>query len=231
MSISIIIPAYNEYANLTILINEINNSLKNKIDYEIIIVNDCSTDNTENLFKKEIFKKCIILRNEKKSGQSYSIWRGIKRANYNTIVTIDADLQNNPNDIINLYNKFIENNKIKLVGGIRIKRKDNLIKIISSKIANKVRILILNDKCPDTGCSLKIFDKKIFLSFPYFDGMHRFLPALFNGYNFGTLFIDVDHRTRKFGISKYGTIDRLFRGIRDIIKVKRIIKSYLSNDK
>ncbi len=230
MSVSIIIPAYNEYPNLTILIDEINNSLKNKINYEIIIVNDCSTDSTQNLLKNKIFNNCVILNNKKNLGQSYSIWRGAKKANYNIIVTIDADLQNNPIDIIKLYNAYMNNDKLKLVGGIRTKRKDNFIKVYSSKIANKVRMMILKDRCPDTGCSLKVFDKKIFLSFPYFDGIHRFLPALFNGYNYDTLFINVDHRTRKFGLSKYGTIDRLFRGIRDIIKVKRIINKNSTND-
>ena len=75
----------------------------------------------------------------------------------------------------------------------------------------------------DTGCGLKIFDKNIFLSFPYFNGIHRFLPALFKGYGYKTNFINVNHRERKYGKSKYGTIDRLFRGIRDIIKVKKII--------
>ena len=82
-------------------------------------------------------------------------------------------------------------------------------------------LIILKDNCKDTGCSLKVFDKKIFLSFPYFDGIHRFLPALFKGYGYKTKFINVNHRKRKYGVSKYGTINRLFKGIRDIIKVKK----------
>ena len=88
-----------------------------------------------------------------------------------------------------------------------------------------LKMAILNDNCRDTGCSLKVFDKKIFLSFPFFDGIHRFLPALFSGFNHKTTFVDVDHRSRKFGKSKYGTIDRLYRGVKDIIKVKKIIKN------
>ena len=101
---------------------------------------------------------------------------------------------------------------------------DSFIKVISSKIANGIRSKILNDNCRDTGCSLKVFDKQIFLSFPFFDGMHRFLPALFKGYGYKTMFIDVNHRKRKFGVSKYGTMNRLFKGIRDIIKVRKILK-------
>ena len=109
--------------------------------------------------------------------------------------------------MIQEYNK---DKDLVLVGGIRLNRKDNFLKKISSKIANKIRMLILKDNCEDTGCSLKIFDKKIFLSFPLFDGIHRFLPALFTGYGKKTIFVDVDHRPRIYGYSKYGTFKRLF---------------------
>ena len=112
---------------------------------------------------------------------------------------------------------------IYLVGGIRLKRKDNLIKKISSKIANSVRSKFLNDGCVDTGCSLKVFDKNIFLNFEFFDGIHRFIPALFSGFGYKTFFINVDHRKRKYGRSKYGTLSRLINGLRDMIKVKKMI--------
>jgi dolichol-phosphate mannosyltransferase len=231
MSVTLIIPAYNEYLNLTILIDEINNHLSRNLEYEIIVVDDCSNDNTEELFKNNKFHNCIYFRNPKNLGQSHSILNGVKRSNFDIIITIDADLQNNPNDILNLYNIYIQNEQFKLVGGIRYKRKDSIIKIISSKIANNVRRFILDDDCPDTGCSLKIFDKRIFLSFQFFDGIHRFLPALFKGFNYKTKFVRVDHRSRKYGHSKYGTIDRLFRGINDLFKVKKIIKNYnIKND-
>ena len=93
----------------------------------------------------------------------------------------------------------------------------------SSKIANFVRSRILKDNCPDTGCSLKIFDKKIFLQFPQFDGIHRFIPAFFNSYNQRVIFVSVDHRERKFGKSKYGTFMRALKGIKDLIRVYKII--------
>ena len=112
-----------------------------------------------------------------------------------------------------------------MVGGIRKKRKDNLLKIFSSRIANIIRKLILNDNCDDTGCSLKVFDKNVFMLFPFFDGMHRFLPALFIGHSKKTFFTNVDHRKRIYGKSKYGTFKRLFGGIRDIIKVKKILRN------
>ena len=120
-------------------------------------------------------------------------------------------------------NKYFQNKSVKMVGGIRKNRKDSSIKILSSKIANYIRMKILNDNCQDTGCSLKIFDKKIFLKFPYFNGIHRFIPALFSGQGYETAFINVSHRARTTGISKYGTIDRLFKGILDVYKVKKII--------
>ena len=231
MSVSLVIPAYNEYLNLTILIDEINNHLNLNLEYQIIIVDDFSNDNTEELFKNNKFPNCNYLRNPKNLGQSYSILKGVQEAKFDTIITLDADLQNNPNDILNLYSIYKKNEEIKLVGGIRYKRKDSVIKIVSSKIANNVRRFILDDDCPDTGCSLKIFDKGIFLSFPFFDGIHRFLPALFKGFNYETKFVSVDHRSRKYGNSKYGTIDRLFRGIKDLFKVKKIIKNYnINND-
>ncbi|MDC0216872.1 glycosyltransferase, partial [Pelagibacteraceae bacterium] len=187
-------------------------------------------DKTKDLFLNNKFLNCNYLKNSENLGQSQSILRGIKESTFDTIITIDADLQNNPSDILKLYNIYVSNSKVKLVGGIRYKRKDTFTKVISSKIANTIRSAVLNDNCPDTGCSLKIFNKKIFLSFPFFDGIHRFLPALFKGYNHDTIFVAVDHRSRKYGVSKYGTIDRLFRGIRDLFKVKGIINNYSNSN-
>jgi dolichol-phosphate mannosyltransferase len=155
-------------------------------------------------------------------GQSKALLTGIIKSKYNTIITLDGDGQNNPNDIRKLMEIYFNSNYF-LVGGIRLNRKDNFVKNISSKLANFIRQLVLKDECIDTGCSLKIFDKKIFLNFPFFNGIHRFLPALFKGYNKETCFIEVDHRQRNAGVSKYGTFDRLFVGIRDIIKVRNII--------
>ena len=116
-----------------------------------------------------------------------------------------------------------------MVGGIRFRRKDNLIKIFSSKVANSIRSKILKDNCPDTGCSLKVFDKHVFMQFPFFNGIHRFLPALFKGFGKQTYFINVDHRFRIHGHSKYGTFLRLFRGIKDLIRVAIILKKFKRN--
>ena len=223
---SIIVPIYNEEENLRELVKEIYTSLWEYKDFELLIVNDCSNDNTEEVLSNlKINYKLKILTNSKNKGQSFSIHHGIANSKFETIITIDGDGQNNPNDIPKLIKIYFSDQNLHLVGGIRSKRKDSIVKILSSKIANYVRSKILKDNCRDTGCSLKIFNKKLFLQFPYFDGMHRFLPALFKGFGYETKFVNVDHRSRIKGISKYGTIDRLFKGIADMIKVRKIIMS------
>jgi Glycosyltransferases involved in cell wall biogenesis len=190
------------------------------------LINDASIDDTQVIINKlKINKNIKILKNSFNKGQSYSIYKGIKNSSNKIIVTLDGDGQNDPKDIPKLLELFLSNENVEMIGGIRQKRKDNIIKIISSKLANYVRSKILNDDCLDTGCSLKVFSRNIFLKFPYFDGIHRFLPALFKGYGHKTMFINVNHRERKYGFSKYGTMNRLFKGIRDIIKVIKIINN------
>lgn len=222
---SIIIPLFNEEKNIISLIDEIKIILKSFPNYEIVLVNDSSTDHTLDKIKNIKYNDVKIINNNKNEGQSFSIHEGISHASYNVIVTIDGDGQNDPSDIPKLLKEYLNNKELQLIGGIRSKRKDNFIKIISSKVANFIRSKILKDNCKDTGCSLKVFNKEIFLSFPYFNGMHRFLPALFKGYGYETSFISVNHRSRKYGSSKYGTINRLIIGTRDMIKVNKILKN------
>ena len=229
-SISIIIPIYNEKENIDKLIYEINTVLNNQsFNYEIIIINDASEDLDEddiNFLSK--LKNTTIFSNKYNKGQSFSLIEGIKKSSYKNIVTIDGDGQNNPKDLPLLLNKYFSDHDLFLVGGIRFNRKDNLIKLFSSKIANNVRKYLLKDDCDDTGCSLKVFDKEVFMKFPEFRGIHRFLPALFKGYGKNTYFINVDHRPRIHGSSKYGTLSRLFIGIIDLIKVAKFIKEFRS---
>ena len=225
-SFSIVIPAFNEQDNIAILLDEIFKALENsKYNFEVIIIDDNSNDKTNFIATNYLkIKNKKIIRSNVQNGQSKSILIGIKLASFDNIVTIDADLQNDPKDILELAEVYFSNKEYKMVAGIRIKRKDSFIKIISSKIANKIRSSILKDNCPDTGCSLKIFNKNIFLQFKFFNGIHRFLPALFIGYNYKITYVKVNHRPRLNGVSKYGTINRLFWGIRDIIRVNRMIK-------
>ena len=221
---SLIIPVFNEEENLISLIKEIKFFLINYKNFELIFVNDCSTDNTLRVLEKEkINFNFKIINNKTNLGQSFSILNGIKNSNYNTIITLDGDGQNNPKDIPTLFEFYYKTKDASLVGGIRFKRRDKIIKRFSSRLANFIRSYFLNDGCKDTGCSLKVFDKNIFLNFEYFDGIHRFMPALFKGFGHNTYFLNVDHRKRKYGTSKYGTFLRLVNGIRDMIKVKKMI--------
>jgi len=230
---SIIIPIFNEEFNIKPLVYEIMTYFKkNDYEYEIVLVNDGSNDKTHECIrelKNEFTDKIRIINNKINLGQSYSIIKGIRNSRYENIVTIDGDGQNNPKDIQKLLLKYFSDENLKLVGGIRNKRKDNLIKIYSSKIANSIRSYLLNDNCKDTGCSLKVFEKNIFLQFPEFDGLHRFIPALYSGFGAKTDFLDVDHRSRINGKSNYGTFSRLIIGCIDIIRVLRIINK-IKND-
>ncbi len=225
MNFSIIIPIYNESKNIVSLINEIIFNLDNlNFPYEIILIDDCSTDDLrENLLRNNLLNKIILHRNNTNKGQSFSLYYGITKSKYENIISIDGDGQNDPADIPKLIEIYTNSNNYYLVGGIREKRKDSIIKIFSSKIANYIRSKILNDNCLDTGCSLKVFKKKVFLNFDFFDGMHRFLPALYSGSGYDTFFVNVNHRRRLHGLSKYGTLKRLIHGIRDMIKVKIMI--------
>ncbi len=222
--ISIIIPIFNEEENIFNLLYEIELELENFINYEIIIVNDNSEDGFLDKFHNSKFKSFIkLFNNDENLGQSKSIKNGISMSKYKNIVTIDGDGQNNPKDIKKLCDKYFQG-KYSLVSGIRLKRKDNRIKVFSSKIANYVRSRLLDDNCPDTACGLKIFKKNIFLDLPFFNGIHRFIPALFLSMSQKVYYLPIDHRQRVYGDSKYGTLDRLFKGIIDIFRVMLIIK-------
>ena len=226
---SVIIPLYNESYNIEILIKEIHHYLKqiNNITYEVILINDNSFDNTLEIIKEieKRYRNIVIFSHKENKGQSASILTGIKLAQYDHIITIDGDGQNDPKDLNKMIFTYFSDDNLKLLGGLRLNRQDSVIKILSSKIANSIRSFVLKDNCSDTGCSLKIFDKNIFLDFPFFNGIHRFLPALFLGYGYKTEFITVSHRKRLHGISNYGTLKRLFNGIIDIYKVMKIIKN------
>ena len=227
---SIVIPVYNEELNIIDLFKNIQNLNLNKKKSEIIFIDDCSTDKSFTLLSELKKKNDIILVQHKKNlGQSQAILSGIQKSKFDNILTIDGDGQNPPRDIIKLTEEYFKDNTLALLGGIRTKRKDNLIKIISSKIANSIRKFILNDDCIDTGCGLKVFDKKVFLTLPFFDGIHRFLPALYKGKKKLTKFVNVDHRARKYGISKYGNLKRAIFGAIDLVRVYYIIKSF-NND-
>ena len=227
---SIIIPVFNEEKNIDALIDEIYMQNFQIEFFEIIIVNDYSNDNTKKIIeqKKRQNNNIIIVNNSKNLGQSFSIHQGAKISNFDTIVTMDGDCQNDPADIEILLKEYFANN-FHLVGGIRKKRRDTVLKIFSSKIANFIRKLVLKDECPDTGCGLKVLNKKILLQLPFFNGIHRFYPAFYRGLGFNCKYMPVSHRYRIYGKSKYGLLNRLFRGIFDLFRVYYLINKMRNN--
>ena len=219
-SLSVVVPVKNEEDNVAELIFEIRQALKNKIHYEMIYVDDGSTDHTyKNLINlQKTYKELRVIRHQKSCGQSTAVRTGVKHAQYDWIVTLDGDGQNNPQDIPELLKALKEG--VELVGGNRRhSRRDTWIKRISSVIANGVRSWMLQDNTPDTGCGLKLFSKEAFLDLPYFDHMHRFLPALIKRRGGLIVSVPVSHRPRTHGHSNYGTIDRLLVGIVDLFGV------------
>ncbi|HEY8094930.1 MAG TPA: glycosyltransferase family 2 protein [Methylobacter sp.] len=225
MKISIVVPVYNEADNISALIAEIVTSMNQAEAYEIIYVDDGSNDGTAAVLKQtqQNIKALRVIRHQQSCGQSAAIYTGVKAANYPCIATLDGDGQNDPADIPRLYQLLMQQRKISgnlwMLAGWRNKRHDSVWRLFSSKLANVVRSGLLGDHTPDTGCGLKVFLRDEFLGLPYFDHMHRFLPALILRAGGQVISEPVSHRARVHGCSKYGTLDRLWVGIVDILGV------------
>ncbi|MFI3122396.1 MAG: glycosyltransferase family 2 protein [Methylococcales bacterium] len=225
MTISIVVPVHNEAENITPLLNEIIATLQNFADYEIIYINDGSSDNTLEILKiaQQTIPNLRVFHHEKSCGQSAAIYTGIKAAKFPVIATLDGDGQNNPVDIPNLYAQLQSqretNLKLAMIAGWRNQRHDSAWRLFSSKFANGIRSRLLDDATPDTGCGLKVFLRDAALQLPFFDHYHRFLPALMLRSGYQVVSIPVTHRARERGVSNYGTLDRLWVGISDIAGV------------
>lgn len=222
--LSICIPIYNEEDNIEPLLLQIINTLSSlQINWEIILVDDGSTDGSfakiSEMKHKHSLASLTAIRFANNCGQTSAIAAGIKMAQGKYILTMDGDLQNDPSDIPKLLS-IIENEECDAVIGWRKERKDNIIRKISSKIANRFRQIILNDSIKDIGCSLKIFKSTAIKNIPLFEGMHRFLPILITLNNGKVLQIEVKHNPRTKGKSKYNIFNRLFRALADLLAVK-----------
>ena len=220
-NISIVIPVLNEERNIINLITEIKKNLEKKIKYEIIIVDDGSSDNTHNVLLKYLKKnkKVLVFKHKKNYGQSVSLRTGIMQTSSNYIVTLDGDGQNDPRDILKLLKNFETDKEFMMVIGNRVKRIDNFARRLASRSAFKIRKFILKDETPDTGCAIKVFKKEDFLKLPFFNHIHRFLPFLFNSFKGKVISIQVNHRARINGYSKYSNFQRFLVGISDIFGV------------
>ncbi|GAA6185669.1 MULTISPECIES: glycosyltransferase family 2 protein [Alteromonadaceae] len=224
MDISVVIPAKNEQDNIIPLIEEIVAVLNRNNEFEIVYVDDGSDDNTYSnlcLAASSDYPQVKPIRHKYSVGQSKAIHTGVSFAKGKLIITLDADGQNDPADIPDLLK---EAQKFPVgahfcIAGYRKNRKDTAWKRMQSKIANNIRSRILRDNTPDTGCGLKIFPKSTFLQLPYFDHMHRFLPALVRRLGGKIVVVEVSHRDRQYGTSKYNMLGRLRVGIVDLLGV------------
>ena len=223
MDLSIVIPVKNEADNIAPLVAEIRAALAGLIGYEILYVDDGSDDATACEISRlaGTAPEVRLLRHTRNYGQSAAISTGVRAARGAWIATLDGDGQNDPADIPKMWRlaRQASPSPPLLITGYRQKRRDNWPKRAASRIANAIRARCLGDRTPDTGCGLKLFPRSLFLELPYFDHMHRFLPALVLREG-GTVFsVPVNHRPRHKGVSKYGVFDRLGVGIVDLLGV------------
>jgi dolichol-phosphate mannosyltransferase len=227
--ITVVVPVLNEEENIPGLLKEISIAARTAPISEIIYVDDGSTDKSADVLQslKDEYPSLRIIRHGKRCGQSASLWTGVKAAGNGLIVTMDGDGQNDPADIPSLYDLYKSNERkfpTLMIAGERKKRNDTWVRRASSRFANGLRSRILKDNTRDTGCSLKLFRRKDYLNLPYFDHMHRFLPALMMRDHVQILHTSVSHRPRTRGVSKYGTFDRLAVGISDLWGVWWLLK-------
>ena len=234
VAVSIIVPVRNEAENVVPLIAEIAAALDGRWAYEIIYVNDGSTDATADRLTAEMKQRANLreLRHEKSSGQSAAVRSGVRAARGRIVATLDGDGQNNPAFLPDLISA-IENggDRVGLAAGQRVGRKDTGFKKLQSRIANAIRKAVLKDGTRDTGCGLKAFRRDVFLMMPYFDGLHRFLPALMRREGYEIAYVDVIDRPRRSGVSNYGFFDRLWIGIMDLAGVWWLIRRKKSTPK
>jgi dolichol-phosphate mannosyltransferase len=223
-AISVVVPVHDEADNVGPLAVEVDRVLAPFGRYEIVFVDDASRDDTA--MRVESLRRRLpavrLIRHHSCRGQSTAVWNGVSAARYARIAVLDGDLQNDPADIPRLLAARAaepEPARVGLVIGHRRRRRDSRLRQFASRIANGVRSRWLGDRTPDTGCGLKVIDRALFMQLPYFDHMHRFMPALVQQLGYRVLSVPVTHRPRKTGRSKYGINDRLWVGIVDLFGV------------
>jgi dolichol-phosphate mannosyltransferase len=238
MDLSVVIPVKNEAGNIVPLVAEIAAALDGRALYEIIYVDDGSADSTAAEIRRlqASLPQLRLLRHDRSCGQSAAIRSGVKAARGRWIATLDGDGQNDPADIPALWQLALGSPATPplLIAGYRAHRRDSRSKRLVSRIANAVRRRLLRDDTPDSGCGLKLFPRALFLDLPYFDHMHRFLPALVLREGGIVRSVPVNHRPRQRGVSKYGVFDRLGVGIADLLGVlwlrRRLARPLLVDD-
>jgi glycosyltransferase involved in cell wall biosynthesis len=217
---SVIIPCRNEAANLPILLDEIERAMRGR-DYEIVVVDDGSTDGTGAALQGRLDPQRLrLVRHDRSAGQSAALRSGVFAAHGEIVITLDGDGQNDPAYLPKLADALIAGGpRMGIAAGQRLKRTDTKLKQLASRFANALREAMLGDGTRDSGCGLKALPTALFRQLPYFDGWHRYLPALVIREGFGVTHIDVVDRSRRHGKSNYGILDRGLRGVLDLIGV------------
>ena len=229
MELSVVIPAHNEADNLPQLLHEIHTALSRHAAYEVIVVDDGSSDSTPAVLHdiQADFAQLRIVRHASSCGQSTALMTGVDAATGNVIATLDGDGQNDPADIPGMIKLLLQarhTEDVRMIAGYRNKRRDSRWRLFSSRIANAVRSRILHDETPDSGCGIKVFLKQAFAIMPRFNHMHRFLPALIVRGGGKVVSYPVNHRPRVHGQSHYDTLRRLTVGIVDLIGVAWLLR-------
>ncbi len=225
--LSVVVPVYNERDNIPPLLAEIAAALRGKVEYEVIYVDDRSSDDSREVLaaQKAMHPELRVLHHLSQSGQSTAVRNGVKAARGAWIATLDGDGQNDPADIPALLaERDAAEPQIRLFAGWRVHRKDTLSKRLGSRFANALRSRLLHDATPDTGCGIKLFEREAFLDLPYFDHMHRYLPALMQRAGWKVKSVPVNHRARHAGSSKYTNLGRALVGISDLRGVAWLIR-------
>ncbi|MET0275091.1 MAG: glycosyltransferase family 2 protein [Phenylobacterium sp.] len=219
--ISVVVPVFDEEGAAPALAREIAQAFKGR-NFEIVFVDDASRDGTRAALKAltDEIPQLRVLAHRSNSGQSRAVRSGILAARAPVIVTLDGDGQNDPADAPALVDALLAGPpELALVGGERVKRQDSQAKKIASRVGNGVRKRLLKDTANDTGCGLKVFRRDAFLRLPYFDHIHRYLPALMLREGYRTAFRPVNHRHRQTGASKYTNLGRLWASVSDLLGV------------
>jgi len=222
LELSLVIPVYNERDNLPVLVEEIERALTARRGcYEIVAVDDGSTDGSLDVLKalKREHPEIHIVAFAANAGQTAAFAAGFGAARGRVVVTLDADLQNDPADIPVLLSE-LERSGAAAVAGYRVERRDSSWKRLQSRIANGVRNRLNRETIRDTGCSLKAFRVEALRALPLFNGMHRFLPTLVRMQGGRVTEVPVRHRPRRFGKTKYGMWNRVFRALLDALAVR-----------
>lgn len=227
LPLSVVVPVFNEQDNVEPLVREISAALRHVVAFEIVFVDDHSTDHTSDVLRrlKGEVPELRVVRHLSNSGQSTAIRTGVKAARGAWIATLDGDGQNDPADIPKLLaQRDAAPSDVKMLAGWRVDRKDSGSKRWASKAANAIRTFMLRDDTPDTGCGTKLFEREAFLDLPFFNHMHRYLPALMQRAGWRTVSVPVNHRPRGSGVSKYTNLGRALVGVADLRGVAWLIR-------